>query len=90
MFIALLHATIIASLHESGVPRTSPLALTFGTGHAGVKLTTNETTVFSHDIALGHTGMLTHVSVVSFELNPPCTSAWRPLRARCSPVRGYA
>ena len=38
----------------------SPFALTFGTGHAGVSLSTTETDVFVHKIAPGHTGMLTH------------------------------
>ena len=35
-------------------------ALTFGTGHAGVEVSDNETTVFTHKINDGHVGVLTH------------------------------
>ena len=35
-------------------------ALTFGTGHAGVEVSDNETTVFTHKINDGHVGVMTH------------------------------
>ena len=35
-------------------------ALTFGTGHAGVEVSDNETTVFTHKINAGHVGVMTH------------------------------